>query len=96
MEKFVTVGRKHECKRRIRRIGLHRAWCGDLCRLFGYPVGLLMGRLELDRIADFALCGGAVCMTPEEARRKLIEELLPDIGEDEREGKHDIVYSQKK
>jgi len=35
-------------------------------------------------------------MTTEEARRKLIEEMMPDICEDEREGKHDIVHSQKK
>jgi len=32
-------------------------------------------------------------MTQEEARRKLIEEMLPDIREDE---EHDIVHSQKK
>lgn len=35
-------------------------------------------------------------MTPEERRAKLIAELLPDICEDEREVKHDIVHSQKK
>ena len=37
-----------------------------------------------------------VQMTPEERRAKLIAEMMPDIGEDEREGKHDIVHSQKK